>query len=288
MSIADDIVSVETPAAAEEGQAEQGAEQTVTEENKEANTEGNQQDESQFSARFAALSRKEKAIVDQQAQMKADSEKFDKVSSLESKIKENPLAVLEHYGITLDQLVSHTLGDEAPAPTAEAQIESLRAEIEGFKQAKIDEVQKAKDDSAEQTKTAQEEAVVAHQQQIGTLLSDSKEKYELIHLQGAQELVWEVTETHFAKHSEVLTPEQAADKVEEYLDKQVRSAMDLKRFKPEDKKTTSPFMVEQVKPTVKQSQTLTSEHVQQAKPSETKTLNTEDSKQQAANLLKWN
>ena len=251
-----------------------------------------QPDDSQFSSRFAALSRKEKHLQEQAAALKAQQEEIARYKELETSAKENPLELLSKYGLSLDDIISASLGDDAPAPTVESQIEKLRAEIEGYKT----EQQKKEEEAIRQQKEAFQnsinEAIAAYQAQITDHLSENVEKYELINLQGAQDLVWEVAEAHYEATEEVLTPEDAAGKVEAYLEEQVKKAMNLSRFKaqPTTQETDSgSFNVEQARPTEKpKSHTLTSEYVQQAVPSEAPTgLSEEESKRRAASMIKW-
>lgn len=247
----------------------------------------------EFSSRFAALSRKEKYLQEQAAAFKEKESKYSSYADLQEKIKENPLAALEHFGVSLDDVISASLGSDAPPPTVESQIEALRAEIEGYKSEQQKREEDAQKKAEEEYQNSINEAIQVHQLSIANHLSENADKYELINLQGAQDLVWEVTEAHYdANNGEILTPEQASDKVEAYLEEQVRKAMNLNRFraKEDTEIKKSPFEVEQVKPTEKaKSQTLTSDFVQQSAPSEKPSgLSEEESKRRAASLLKWN
>jgi len=247
----------------------------------------------EFSSRFAALSRKEKYLQDQATSLKQKEEQYNQVEALKAKIKENPAAVLEHYGLSLDDLILASLGAEAPPPTTESQIEMLRKEIEGFKTAAQQKEENAAKAAEEAYQNSINEAIVAHQLKITDHLSKNVDKYELINLQGAQDLVWEVTEAHYdATDGEILTPEQAADKVEAYLEEQTRKALSLSRFKAKEttqETDSGSFMAEQVRPVEKpKTQTLTSEFVRPATPSERPSaLDPDESKKRAAQLLKW-
>lgn len=296
-----DVVSeIVNGAPAADESTETPAENTQVDPNQEPapnpDTKGSEdsKEDPQFSSRFAALSRKEKYLQEQADAFKDKETKYNSYSDLQAKIKENPLAVLEHFGMSLDDIISASLGEDKPAPTTESQIEMLRAEIEGFKTAAVQKETDTLKAEEEAKQDSINEAITVHQLSITNHLSENADKYELINLQGAQDLVWEVTEAHFnANKGEILTPEQASSKVEVYLEEQVRKAMNLKRFgaKEDTETKSSPFEVEQVKPTEpkQQSQTLTSEFVQQSSPSEKPSgLSEDESKKRAASLLKWN
>jgi hypothetical protein len=272
---------------------------SVTESNPET-TQGSQSDESDdMSARFAALSRKEKYLQEQAAAHKAEVEAYKasieghkSQEELVAQFKQDPKTLLDHYGISFDDLTMSILGEDAPPPTAESQIEALRAEIEGFKTEAQKKEQAKKEAEEEAYQKSIDEAILAHQHKITDHLSQNAEKYELIKLQGEEDLVWEVTEAHYEAHDgEILTPEQAADKVEAYLEKKVRDAMNLARFGAKtQEKESAPFTVEEARTTEKpKSHTLTSDHAQQAAPSgKVRHVDLEESKRRAANLLKWN
>jgi hypothetical protein len=252
----------------------------------------NQIKDNEFSSRFAALSRKEKFLRDQQNELKSQSEEVKALKDLQAKIKENPLSVLEQYNISMDDLIAASLGDQTPEPTVENQVEALRKQIEDDKAARQKEIEDAKLKEEEEYQNSIDEAITAHKLKIDSHLSENASKYELINLQGAQDLVWEVTEAYFdANDGEVLTPEQAADKVEVYLEQQIQKALELERFnkKPSTDEQKSAFAVEQLNTAIQnKSHTLTSENVQAASPSDRQvSSDIEESKRRAAALLKW-
>ena len=243
-----------------------------------------------MSARFAALSRKEKSIREAQEANKANTDKYSKFADLETLAKSNPSAVMEQYGITLDDLIAASLGGDAPAPSVEDQITALREELA---QSKKDTTQKELDNVKAQEEAHQasvDEAILTYQNDITDHLGQNVERYELINLQGAQDLVWQVTEAHFeANNGEILTPEQASDKVEEYLEGQVRKAMELNRFKKTQEVDVGGIFKTEAQPNEPtQRSTLTSELIGTAPEKQSNSgLTLDESKTAAASLLKW-
>jgi hypothetical protein len=302
-SVVNEIVG--NPAADAQAEAQTEAQVTpqetspTNESNPETTQESQSSESDNMSARFAALSRKEKYLQEQAAAHKAEVDAYKasreghkSQEELAAQFLQDPRTLLDHYGISFDDLTMSVLGEDAPPPTAESQIEALRAEIEGFKsEAQKKEEAKVKAEEEAYQKSI-DEAILAHQHKITDHLSQNAEKYELIKLQGEEDLVWEVTEAHYEAHNgEILTPEQAADKVEAYLEKKVRDAMNLARFGAKtQEKESAPFTVEEARTTEKpKSHTLTSDHAQQAAPSgKVRHVDLEESKRNAANLLKWN
>ena len=247
-----------------------------------------------LSSRFAALSRQEKHLQEQRAKLKEQEQELQRIQELKSKASDNPLELLQHFGLSLDDLIIKSLGDAAPPPTVESTVEQLRKEIEDFKAAQQKEKEDQLKEIEQKNQNSIDEAIASHQLAIESLLSENVAKYELIHLHDAQELVWEVTEAHFETHGTVLSPDAAADKVEAFLEAKVKKAMDLERFKaqstPQPTETDQGFFkAEQVNPTAPvNSRTLTAEMVTSSAPTETpNSFDLEESKRRAAALLKW-
>ena len=248
------------------------------------------QDTDNMTARFAALSRKEKEVREAANRASEIETKYKEYQDLESVAKSDPMALLRKYGVDLDAVIQASLGIEKPEPTAEEQIQALRDEMAAEKQKALDEAEAAKTKEEEMLQASIDEAILKHQHSITDHLSQNQEKYELITLQGAQDLVWEVTEAWYdANEGEILTPEQASDKVEDYLSEQVKKAMQLSRFTPETPKPTeweSTFKTEKVEPKAPISPTLTSESTAPA-GSKNVQMTAEESKAAAAALLQW-
>lgn len=244
-----------------------------------------------MASRFAALARKEKQVREQEAKIKAEAGQYKPMQDLAARAKSDPMSVMKEFGLSLDDLIIASMGESTPAPTPEMQIAEIKAQL-----------QKDKDDAvnAEQDRLAAEEkgkqdsideAILNHKLSITDHISKNAEKYELIQLHEAEELVWDVTEAHYEAHGTVLTPAEATDKVEAYLEEQTRKAMSLNRFKPAEPKKDAGFEGYQVRdnqPIKTPSQTLTSNvSTTPADKSSTGRLSVEESKRQAAALLRW-
>jgi small-conductance mechanosensitive channel len=185
----------------------------------------------EFSTRFAALTKKEKALQEQQAKAKAEAERYAKYMDLEQKAKENPLSVLEAYGVDLDSLLLATLGEKKAPPTVEEQLAELKAQLQKEKD-DVKAAEEAKRLEAEKAyQSSIDEAILNHQNAITDLLSKNKDKYELISHHGVEDLVWETTEAYYEQYGKVLTPSEAADMVEEHLFQQTQKALELSKFK---------------------------------------------------------
>lgn len=281
-SVVTEIVSTSTPTNTAPKEAE------VTSQNNKSEVVEVKDDK--FSSRFAALSKKEKLLREQEAKIKQEAAQYKAFADLKAKAKSDPLSIIKEYGVSFDDLVAASLGKDLPPPTVEEQLKALKDEIAESKAQALREAEEAKALEEQQKQQALDEAINNHKKSIVELISQNSSKYELIGLHGAEDLVWEVTEAHFEAHQEVLTPEQAADKVESYLEDQTRKALALSKFKPKvETKVENPgFKVEESTSFKTPSKTLTSNvTTTPSDKSQSSGLTVEESKAMAAKLLKW-
>lgn len=96
--------------------------------------------------------------------------------------------------------------------------------------------------------SAKEEARVydAHKKQISEFLSTNKDEYEWIHLNNYESEVFQLIKLEFDKSQKVLSIKEAADKVENFLDKRIKSAKKLTKAEKEvqelkDSKVSKPI-----------------------------------------------
>jgi len=245
----------------------------------------------QFTARFAALSKQEKALFVQKEAMKAQTDKYSSYEALEKEAKSNPMKLLERYGLSLDDLIISALGNaDAPAPEMDP-MEAIRAEIAAMKAEKLAEIEGKEKAEVDAYQSSIDEAILNHQNAIATHIKDNIDAYELINVESAHDLVWEVTEAQFELDGVILSPKDAADRVEAYLEQRYRKALDLNKFKvkkDEPVKMTQPLFEETVKQPVKSqaTQTLTVDHSGLAQKPATR-LSNEESKKRAAAMLQW-
>lgn len=249
-----------------------------------------EQQQGDFAAKFAALSKRERKIQEQLTALKTTRSELDRVNALKEKVKENPLTLLEEYGVTIEQLLTHSLGDDAPPLNETDKLDSLRREIESIK-AEAAERTKAELSAKQAEDQAQiEEAILSHRFKIQDEVSKDSDKYELINLNGESglDLVWEVTEQYFTQHGKVLTPSDAAEKVETYLENEARKLLGVKKLKPRESEQRVNELVElQLNPQQKQNFTLSQELHASPQARQYNPVDLEESKARAAAMLKW-
>ena len=233
-----------------------------------------------------SLVKRERELREQESKTAEIQNQITEFNKLKDSAKTNPMALLEHLGLSFDDLLGAQLGIEAEKPEPPSEMEQLREEIKALKEAK------------EQEKQAEEQARIDtainnHKSDIATLLSTETDKYELINATGEQELVWEVTEQYYEAHQVILTPAEAAQMVEDHLTENYKTVLEkTTKFKPKQEPKAATDIVES-QPSEKPKEaptpsrfTLTNNGGTAAK-AKTSKLDYEASKAKAASLLKW-
>lgn len=210
-----------------------------------------------LSSQYAMLARKEKALRAKQQQMEQsikqreealkarESELLTKntqqdMSSYISKdkIKQQTLQVLAEAGVSYDELTQQILNQTPTDPRTEAHISRLEAQIK-----KLEEANETSQKS--QTKQQQDayEAAVRQIRTDAKKLVHTDPSYEMIKSTGSVNDVVDLIEKTYAQDGIVLSVEDAAAEVEEYLAEEAvklaRLSKIQNRLKPVAKATTN-------------------------------------------------
>ena len=254
--------------------------------------EGSSQDK--FASKFAALSRKEKALRDKEAEYQSKFEEMERrLAEYESKEKEpevdweqlfrrDPLRALEEAGMGYDKLTELALNDGKLTP--EMQLAAMREEIEGDYQRRFEELENKLAEKEKAEEEAYYNSVQENfQEEIGNFVAQNQEKYELIEASQANDLVYDVIEEHYNETGNVLNIEEAADAVESYLEEEAHKFMKLKKISARLGVDPKELLQEQ------DSQvTLSNDHSAQVQyDGANRMLSNEESKARAAKMLQW-
>ena len=249
--------------------------------------------EEKFAARFAALSRKEKQIRAQEAKVQQQMAELEaKVKALESgrtevetfkalpdRLKREPLKVLEEQGLTFEQLAQMVLNDGKPTQ------DMVLAEYDKKVMSRIEELQKKIEEKEKQEQEQKyEQAIQAFQTQLSDFIEQTPD-YELIRANNGMEIVFDVIERHHEETGEIMSNKEACDAVEEYLLEEAKKLVDREKVK----KLLQPQQPEKpAAPSGKAPPTLSNAQAAQASKNVARKLSDEESKAEAAKLLKWN
>jgi hypothetical protein len=178
------------------------------------------------SGQFAVLAKKEKQIF-RRAQEIAEKEK--QIQEREAKLSEldkrrqgyklNPLQALEDAGLSYQEITDFILNKEKPTP--DAKLEKLRMEVEQLRKQTEDERKRAAEEAQKLAKENEAAAIAEFQSQIKGFVEAHKEEYDVIHLLGAEGMIWQgIVDTH-AQTGKIPTIKEAADGVMKFLQSQL-------------------------------------------------------------------
>lgn len=251
---------------------------------------GEAQDE-KFAAKFAALSRKEKQLRQREAQItaqvqqmeqrlqafEAERSQMDTYKALPDRLKKDTLKVLEEQGIKFEDLAQLVLNDGKPTQ------EMVMSEYERKMTARLEEFEKKQ---AEKEAKEQQERTNAALESFKAQLTDFvnvNADYELIRANDYVGEVFDVIDLHHQQTGEILSNKEACDIVEEYLLEEAKKLVDREKVK----KLFAPQAPTPAAPKGKSSPTLSNAQAAQASKPAAKTLSDEESKAEAAKLIKW-
>ena len=246
----------------------------------------------QFASKFAALSRKEKALRDREAEYEARFEdmqhrlaEYENQSSepdvdWESMLRNDPLGALEEVGLGYDKLTELALNDGKLTP--DMQLAAMREEMESEYRRKFEDLENRLTEKEEAEENAYYDSVQNNfQEEIGSFVAQNPEKYELIEASNANDLVFDVIEEHYNETGSILDIEEAADAVEDYLEQEANKFMKLRKIS--SRLGVDPRELEQL-----EQVTLSNDHSAQVQyDGANRMLSDEESKARSARMLQW-
>lgn len=188
--------------------------------------------------RERAALEKEKAAKAREAEITAKlaalEEREAKIKEFESLKKSNPMKALELLGLNYQQLTEVALADGNLTP--DIKLKMLEEKFDSRLNAQEAAIAKEREEAAKKQAAQFEKAVEDFKTEIGKYLKENSDRYELISFEQSEDLIYDVIEEHFERTKdeetgigETMTIQQAADKVEEFLEKKYSKAKDLKK-----------------------------------------------------------
>lgn len=227
-----------------------------------------------MSAQFAALAKKEKRILSDrqalEAQNKDLQEKLKQYEQFETKKKSakvNPLEYLSEAGLTYDEITQFMLNGGAPQPKDKAT--ELEERLNEFMSKAEKDKQEAAEKQAEQLKEQEEKVIAQFKDSIKKHIKDGGERFELINLYDAQDLVISTIEAHFEKTQQILDNDTAADLVEKHLEGEIAKLANASKFKDKFKPSEASVKTGEKKDSVTLNSSMASSSVPSMLPSHT-------------------
>ena len=233
-------------------------------------------------SRFAALSRKEREVLNAQKANKAQSDVLAKreaeLKALEAKFSKKPttpIEALEAAGFTYEQATAFMLnGKETPI---DQRVADLQKRLDDAEAARAKEAQDRLENERQSAQTAKEQSM---QQWRDSVAEECKknEKFEYLNWAGRYDLVTSVIEEHYNLTSDqgepkIMSTEEAAEKVEAWLEQQTAAEFEklaaLKKWQakvkpPAEKQpegvSSSDDEMDKIVGALKQTRTLTNSH----------------------------
>lgn len=287
----------------EEQEQRLGEEQENADKDREKSEEEIRRAEQEYklSERFTALSKKERQLQQQAEQLKSQQAEIKKFQdALEKSKSEDPLALLDYAGISVDDFINALAGEpgqsrreEQKEPESDEKYDSLKQEIEALKNELQEKEEKAKQDNINET-------IEAFKDEIKSTVDARPDDFELVREMDSYDVVFDVIEEHYNENGEVLDVEEAARKVEDYLTSEAKRIMGLKKFSQstaqEQADAVNADQPQNQQPQVNASSqqesirarpTISNENVGSQRRSDGRLLSREESLREAAKMLRW-
>ena len=246
----------------------------------------------QFASKFAALSRKEKALRERESEYESKFEEMERQLAeyeqtrqepeidWEDMLRNNPLKALEEAGLGYDTLTELALNDGKLTP--DMQLAAMRQELENDYKQKFEELEDRLDQKEQLEQDTYYDSIQQNfQDEIGNMVQQNPEKFELIAASEADGLVYDVIEEHYNETGRVLDIEEAADAVESYLEEEANKLMKLKKIS--NRLGIDPSELEAM-----EQVTLSNDHSAQVNyEGANRMLSDDESKARASRILQW-
>jgi hypothetical protein len=157
---------------------------------------------------------REDALNAQKAALEAREKQFDTSRYVDKqRLKADPLGVLAEAELSYDELTQQLLNQAPKDPRVDAQISRLEQTIKAL-EAKLEDTDKS---YKQQQSEAYQQAIKQMRRDTEALVKQNAEEYEAIAKTDAIDDVVELIEATYKKDGIVLTVEEAAKEVEDYL-----------------------------------------------------------------------
>jgi uncharacterized protein YaaR (DUF327 family) len=230
-----------------------------------------------FSRKFTALSKREADLRKREDELKARNAGYSSVDEYKKLAKTNVQKWLEETGVSFDEITEYYLNGAQNKDPKVLEVEE-----------KLTKLEKQILEKEEQAAELERRTAVANYKSNQKAHIDSKaSEYELIAATNNYDLVYDVTKQHFDKTGKILTHDEAAQMVENYLEKEVDKVLKASKIKNKfsnTPKTETGAKTEQAKETIK---TLNNSMTSSAASPSSKPLSREESLERVASMLKF-
>lgn len=175
--------------------------------------------------RFALLAKEEKRLQEERKRISEERknpeyQEFLEFKKIKASAKNDPLSVMEKLGLTYDELTDYVIsGKHTKDPSVKA-LEDKLAKMEA----------EAKEREAKAKKDYEEAELNHFRETIKNECLKNTEDFELVNLHDAHGLVYNVIQKHYDNTGKVLSINEAAKKVEDYLETETQKFQGSKKL----------------------------------------------------------
>jgi hypothetical protein len=227
-----------------------------------------------LSSQFAALAKKEKKILSDRQALEAKNKEleeklkeYEQFKTKKSSAKVNPLEYLSEAGLTYDEITQFMLNGGVPQPKDKAT--ELEEKLNAFVEKQEKEKQEQEELKAKQLQEQEEKVIAQFKESVKKHIKDGGERFELINLYDAQELVISTIEAHFEKTQQILDNDTAADLVEKHLEGEIAKLAKANKFKDKFKLEENKTVNTEKKDSVTLNSSMASSSVPSSLPAKT-------------------
>lgn len=184
----------------------------------------------------AAITR-EKAAKVKEAEVQSQFQELDELRALrEARKSGNHKRVFELLKYNKDEIAKSVFEEEGNP--LEMELKALRDELHTYKNSQSEVEKQRMEEAKKQAEVAQAQAVTDFKSTITTYLKDNSARYELINFEDQHDVVYEVIDEHYNRTlnpdtgiGKVMSIAEAADKVEEWLEKKYDKSRNVEKVK---------------------------------------------------------
>jgi hypothetical protein len=175
------------------------------------------------------LTKREREVMAKRKEIEEASTKYKPYEELRESAKKNPLAVLEHFGLSYDELTDYIINGQDPE---NVRYKELQDQINSLKSEKENEAKSARE-------AKEQNAVMTFKNTIVESLNPERHEFCAAHGSAAIDMVYGVIEAYWNEKGEMLDHTVALDWVEEHLEEQFKPILGLKKIQSKFQSRTS-------------------------------------------------
>lgn len=204
----------------------------------------------EFAQKFAALAKREKAIRAKELAAKAREEELtrsyeaklsESEKAYQARLAQDPWGTMISAGMTPDQVVEYLTNKPSPE---NVQLTQLQQELRALKE----QQEKLLNRSQEENVQATEQAKNLLRKEL-EIISEKSDRFEVMKAMGSQEAAILLIEQTLRDEGYMMSVEEAAQAVEDYLTEEVLGLQKLKKIQA---KINPPQVIEEQKPQIPQ------------------------------------